>query len=77
MTGSRPCPRRETALMVMGASESMAHGVVSKDGHLGSKRGGTGLQSASMVDPVKKRVPHSSPLFKRTFSPPGKEHDLS
>jgi len=28
-----------------GASISMAHGVVSKDGNLGSKRGGTSLQS--------------------------------
>ena len=28
-----------------GASISVAHGVVSKDGHLGSKRGGTSLQS--------------------------------
>ena len=63
--------------MVMDASVSMAHDMVSKDGNLGSKRGGTGLQSPSMVGPVKKRVPHSSPLLKRTFSPPGKRHDLS
>ncbi len=63
--------------MVMDASVSMAHGVVSKDGNLGSKRREMGLQSPSMVCPVKKRVPHSSPLLKRTFSPPGMEHDLS
>lgn len=41
------------------------------------KRGGTSLQSTGMVLPAKIRVPRSSPLFKRTFSPPGKEHDLS
>ncbi len=63
--------------MVMGTSDSMAHGVVSKDGNLGSKRGGMGLQSPSMVGPVKKRVPRSSPSVKRTFFPPCKEHDLS
>lgn len=62
--------------MVMDASVSMAHGVVSKDGNLGSKRGGTSLQSPSMVGPVKKRVPRSPPPLKRTFSPPGMEHDL-
>jgi hypothetical protein len=60
-----------------GASISMAHGVVSKDGTLGSKRGGTSLQSTGMVLPANIRVPRSSPLLKRTFSPPGRKHDLS
>lgn len=60
-----------------GASISVAHGVVSKDGNLGSKREGTSLQSTGVVIPAFARVPRSSPSFKRTFSPPGMKHDLS
>jgi hypothetical protein len=76
MTGSRPCPGEETTLMVSGASISMAHGVVSKDEDLGSIGGNGSPINVDGLASKKSGFPFH-PLLKRTFSPPGKRHDLS
>jgi hypothetical protein len=77
MTGSRPCPKVRDNSHGCGGQ----HFDGSRRGQSRWKsrihRGGTGRQSTLMVWPAKNRVSHSSPLLKRTFSPPGNRHDLS
>ena len=78
MTGSRPCPREGDNSHGFWVPAFQWLTAWSVKMEISDQRGVERVSNQHWwVGPAKNRVPRSSPSLKRTFSPPGKRHDLS